>query len=477
METGGSPHNRSSDRPSIRRFLPAKAICGWFPRPRIARFAPIRRRKPWRRPSSCTTPASIPWLRPRSTGCSPPRRCSITSTYYKGLVQLRLNQYPEAKRTLEALAGRKPVGAISLNTALALGETAEASGRLDDAIDIYRRIADDKRLVSDDVLSRLGAVALSAGDRKTAAAAYLRVYYEFPLTDAATAAASQLAALQDQISTQRLQAGSRPGARCSSGRAATPKRGRPSRSIQSLASGDDRELADLRVAECDFHLKRYAAARDGVRPYLERASRKAEARFFYLSGAARARQTRRVRRADAGARRRLPRQLLVGRGAEQSRHLLHRDERRRSGGAGLRRAVREVPDRPARRARRVEVRLVELPERRLRRDACGSFESAAARVSALGLPAVVSLLGGARARQARARRRRPSARLRLVYTDYGNSYYGRLARASARRAAPGSARRGSTPIAASLQPVARRRADAADRDERHPPAPRQRAVR
>jgi soluble lytic murein transglycosylase len=50
-----------------------------------------------------------------------------------------------------------------------------------------------------------------------------------------------------------------------------------------VASGDDKELVDLRVAECDFQLKRYAAARDGVLPYLERASRKAEARFFYLS--------------------------------------------------------------------------------------------------------------------------------------------------------------------------------------------------
>ncbi len=131
--------------------------------------------------------------------------------YYKGLVQLRLKQFPEARRTLEALAGRKPVGAISLNTALALGETAEASGRLDDAAAIYRRIADDRHLVSDDVLSRLGAVAMSAGDRKTAAAAYLRVYYEFALSDLATAAASHLATLQDADRQDRLPAGSRPG--------------------------------------------------------------------------------------------------------------------------------------------------------------------------------------------------------------------------------------------------------------------------
>ena len=48
-------------------------------------------------------------------------------------------------------------------------------------------------------------------------------------------------------------------------------------------SGDDKELVDLRVAECDFYLRRYDAAREGTRPYLERASRKAEARFFFLS--------------------------------------------------------------------------------------------------------------------------------------------------------------------------------------------------
>ena len=66
--------------------------------------------------------------------------------------------------------------------------------------------------------------------------------------------------------------------------------------IQSQVSGDDRELVDLRIAECDFFLKRYAAARDGVRPYLDNASRKAEARFFALSALRELGQRRRVRR-------------------------------------------------------------------------------------------------------------------------------------------------------------------------------------
>ena len=53
--------------------------------------------------------------------------------------------------------------------------------------------------------------------------------------------------------------------------------------MQAEAGGDDRELADLRIAESDYFLQRYAAALDGLRPWLDRGARQAEARFFYLS--------------------------------------------------------------------------------------------------------------------------------------------------------------------------------------------------
>src|SRR5258706_4856356 len=53
--------------------------------------------------------------------------------------------------------------------------------------------------------------------------------------------------------------------------------------LQRIASGDDKELVALRIAESDYYLKRYAAARDGLRPFLDGAARRAEARFFYLT--------------------------------------------------------------------------------------------------------------------------------------------------------------------------------------------------
>jgi soluble lytic murein transglycosylase len=51
--------------------------------------------------------------------------------------------------------------------------------------------------------------------------------------------------------------------------------------LRAVATSDDRELLDLRLAECDYYAKRTRAARDGVKPYLEKASRQGEALYFY----------------------------------------------------------------------------------------------------------------------------------------------------------------------------------------------------
>ncbi len=204
------------------------------------------------------------------------------ATYYTGLAELRLARANDARRTFESLIGRKPAGYLAIAAAIGSAEAAEAAGDRPAALRIYQRLADDKTVVSDDILSRLGRAALAQGDRKAAAEAFLRIYYEFALTDAAAAAAQQLESLQDQIV--------RTGYKGDLGRAQMlfgARRYTEARAafdaLRPIAEGDDKELVNLRVAECDFNLKRYAAARDGVRPYLEEASRKAEARFFYLS--------------------------------------------------------------------------------------------------------------------------------------------------------------------------------------------------
>jgi soluble lytic murein transglycosylase len=202
--------------------------------------------------------------------------------YYTGLSHLRARRIDEARRTFDRLLQTRPSGHLAVAASLAAGEAAEAAKDPQAALAIYARLAADKQTVNDDVLARLGRAALAVDDRTRAAEAYLRLYYEYPLTSAGAAAASQLEALKDQLKRRGYEAdlgraqilfGARRYAEARSGFAA----------IRDQVNGDDRELADLRIAECDFQLKHYAAARDRLRPYLTKSSRLAEARFFFLS--------------------------------------------------------------------------------------------------------------------------------------------------------------------------------------------------
>jgi peptidoglycan lytic transglycosylase len=204
------------------------------------------------------------------------------ATYYKGLAQLRLGQVAEARRTLDAVIDRKAPGYVSVAAGMASGEAAELAGDYASALAVYERIADQKAAINEDLLSRLGRAALAAGDRSKAAQAFRRVYYEFPLSDAATAAGAQLDSLLDQSARADYKSDLARAQALFGARRFDDAR-KAFVALQATADGDDRELVGLRIAECDFNLHRYAAARDGVQPYLDRASRKAEARFFYLS--------------------------------------------------------------------------------------------------------------------------------------------------------------------------------------------------
>ena len=204
------------------------------------------------------------------------------ATLYVGLSQLRSGQTSEAARTLDALREDRPHGYVSVAAALARGEAAESMGEHAAAAAIYERLSDDKAAPLEEVLPRLGRAALAAGDRKKAADAYLRVYYELALTDAGAAAQQQLELLRDQIERSGYKADLSRASMLFGARRYTDARA-AYQAIVGQTSGDDRELAELRIAECDFFLRRYDAAREGLRPHLERASRRAEARFFYLS--------------------------------------------------------------------------------------------------------------------------------------------------------------------------------------------------
>ena len=155
----------------------------------------------------------------------------------------------------------------------------------------------------------------------------------------------------------------------------------------------------LRLAECDYFLKQRAQARDGVRPFIDKASRQGEALFFYAVA------TRDLGDHDEYLRvvRRLVDEFPTQSWAEEAlnnlatHYILQNDDE--SADQAFRELYEKFPTGRYARARRVEDRLVGVQERPLRRDRARLRVGGGA-VSALRLPAVVAVLVGARARGA-----------------------------------------------------------------------------
>jgi soluble lytic murein transglycosylase len=203
--------------------------------------------------------------------------------YYQGLAELRLGRAADARHTFQSLQSKQPIGYVIEAAALREAESDEALGDQPAALDVYDRLARQKTTSPEDVLMRLGRVARTLGRTDKATEAFSRVVYEFPFSDLAPLAATELetlpiAPIEPDTNRYKLQLGLAErlfGAR-------RYAQARPAfEALRRAASGDDRELVTLRLAEIDYFSKRARNAREGVRPYIDRASRQGEALYFY----------------------------------------------------------------------------------------------------------------------------------------------------------------------------------------------------
>jgi soluble lytic murein transglycosylase len=207
------------------------------------------------------------------------------ASYYKGVILLREGRLDEAQKAFDELRAKEPVGYLAEAVRLREAEAAEARGDHQAAIPIYDELIARKAVGVDTLLMSMAKAAEAAGDRERAARAYLRLYYDFPLSDLSTVAGAELEHLRDALpgdARDRSKMDATRAQRLFDARryaAAEPA----FKALLADVSGDDRERFALRVAESQFYLRRYREARDGVQPFLDQASRKAEARFFHLS--------------------------------------------------------------------------------------------------------------------------------------------------------------------------------------------------
>ena len=206
--------------------------------------------------------------------------------YYEGLAELRLGRAADARTTFRSLAGRAPAGYLVEAAAMREAEADEALGDQAAALDLYERLSKIKTTQPDDVLMRLGRAAKAVGDEEKATAAFSRVYFEFPFGEFAAEAGSELDNTRNHgpivagTNRYRLELG-RAERFFAARRYSDAQEAFESVRSASRGSGDDHDLVLLRLAECDFFLKRSHKARDGVRPFLDKPSRRGEALYLY----------------------------------------------------------------------------------------------------------------------------------------------------------------------------------------------------
>lgn len=205
------------------------------------------------------------------------------STYYAGVSELRLERFDAARRRFAELRDAKGY----LSQAAALGEAEAAQGMHDYGAQtkIYERLLAEHPVDAPAIWLSLAEATMADGDRRRAAEAYVRLYYEFAANDLAEEAQGPLSRMPEvepiEAGNARYKLELGRGERLFGLRRIADARTSFVR-VKPYASGDDEELVALRLAECDYFQKRYVRARDALKPFLNKGARQAEARFYYL---------------------------------------------------------------------------------------------------------------------------------------------------------------------------------------------------
>jgi soluble lytic murein transglycosylase len=205
-------------------------------------------------------------------------------TFYRATALQESSRLAEADAALTSLVEGKPQGYLNEAAAIKLGEVALARGNAQRAERILRALIVSKLGEPEDTLLALGETEEAADHRDHALDAYRRVYFAFPASEQAVEAKAAIDRLQ---AAGNVPPASFEDALSRAERLFSARRWADARAafepLIAAASGDNKELATIRVAECDYRLGRHRAARDQLKPFIGGGSREAEARYFYLN--------------------------------------------------------------------------------------------------------------------------------------------------------------------------------------------------
>jgi len=367
---------------------------------------------------------ALTYIRPSALAGTP---LAGYATYLTGLAQLELERFDDARRTLTTLRAAQPPGFLAQAATLQLAEICTTQRDYTTAVALYDEALALKPEAPDEVLLRLARAASSAGDRPRALETYQTIYYDWPTSDAAAAAEDEMpvAALGPVTAgTPRFARELARAERLFSDRRYAEAREAFER-LAAAATGDEAEVVQLRMAESDYFLRRYTRVRDDLSAFLDRSARRAEARFFYLM------TTQRIGSRDQyiALTRALADEFPSSSWAEEalnnlaSFHLVKDEDDQAD--AVFREILSRFPS--GRYTARAMWKVGWLAYRQKRyAEAADVFERAAVAFPRADYRPSY-LYWAAKAREQLGDAAGTDAGFRLVYADYANSYYGRLA--------------------------------------------------
>lgn len=204
--------------------------------------------------------------------------------YYTGVALAGLARYDEADAIFTAMMSARPDGYLREAIPLRLAEAAAARQDLSRAESVLRKLIAEDLAWPEEAWLALALVEEQLDHRDHALELFRRIYYDSPLSTQAVDAQSGIERLQSTsvISADLLGRAQRRAQRLfDADRWAQARAG--FEAIADAVQGETKKLVALRIAECDYHLSRYRAARDRLKPLLEDDTLGPEARFYHLS--------------------------------------------------------------------------------------------------------------------------------------------------------------------------------------------------
>ncbi|MEO8483164.1 MAG: transglycosylase SLT domain-containing protein [Acidobacteriota bacterium] len=202
---------------------------------------------------------------------------------YLGRAHLALGHEEQALTSARIILENTPGGYLGEAALWLLADADEAAGKWLDAARALQALTGLKLASPQQAYVRLGRAAEKARDDALARGAYAKVYYEWPLSAESSDAESGLARLGgpmiadvDKMERARAQI-------LYAGRRYADAR-KIFQAVRARATGDERWILDLRLAQCDYYLQRYPVAREALTKYVEQApGPHVEAEYFLLN--------------------------------------------------------------------------------------------------------------------------------------------------------------------------------------------------